>query len=263
MNVLGPLLPYPGSKFRLREEIKKHLPQDFCGIEEYREPFFGVGGSGIVEYLPKTTRVWINDRDPDIAAIWYCVINHPEGLIQKLQNYKPHPNDFYTFRKLDGRHRRITNAAFCRLVLHFLSFRGNFKSGTPCLWFFYNRWNADKISARIMGWHSLLKTFEQKPKLTSCDFAPLIHGASSKTLIYCDPPYLKGSPVLYTYPLNMTSHRRLAHGLHASNAPWLLSYDKCWQIERLYKKNRKVVVELVSQMNQSRQTEFLIFGDTI
>ena len=82
------LFRYPGGKGKLSHFIVGCI-LDFYrsndGNYEYREPFFGAGAIGweLVESID-CRNFWINDIDRAIAAIWTCIINDPQSIIDQV-----------------------------------------------------------------------------------------------------------------------------------------------------------------------------------
>ena len=69
---------------------------------------------------------------------------------------------------------------------------------------------------------------------THLDFADVIQDTSCGSLLYLDPPYyIKGND-LYQHGFTVEDHERLAIALKNTTHAWVLSYDDCPEIRRLY-----------------------------
>lgn len=244
---------YPGGKSKLRNEISRRLSaraQD--GNLQYREPFFGGGSIGLkfLSENPRSTRIWINDKDIGIASLWTSVIRYPLYLTERVKIFKPSVQAFHEFREeltslsvpLDN--AQIVDIGFKKLAIHQISYSGlGTKSGGPlggekqkseykidC------RWSPDYICNKIS---KLTKQFcgliIHGGMCTSYDFSELLGNTNNRSLLYLDPPYyLKGND-LYQCGFTQQDHERLATLLKATNHQWVLSYDDCPEIRELYK----------------------------
>jgi DNA adenine methylase len=203
---------------------------------EYREPFFGAGAIGfkVLSHLSRRCRVWLNDIDPGIVALWKSVREDPEGLISRFDHFKPSPERFYQFKEEDGTTGLSdAQAGLRKLALHRMSFSGlGFKAGGPiggkdqanAAYKVNSRWNPEKMKLEIRRLHKLLRQFKEFT-FTCGDFGSLIETATPKCFIYADPPYYEKGPDLYKHAMSDADHGRLADLLKATEAPWVLSYD--------------------------------------
>lgn len=91
---------YPGGKSKLREQIASKLNKITTADYEYREPFFGGGSIGLklLQDMPDLKRIWINDFDPGISCLWTTLINRPDLLKKRVEEFKPSVEAFYEFR---------------------------------------------------------------------------------------------------------------------------------------------------------------------
>ena len=69
---------------------------------------------------------------------------------------------------------------------------------------------------------------------TSLDFADVIADTRYRSLLYLDPPYYVKGNDLYQHGFTVDDHRRLADALRETEHAWVLSYDDCPEIRRLY-----------------------------
>lgn len=245
------LIRYPGSKEKLSNRIWSLFPDEMrhelwmeARAHEYREPFFGAGAMGfrILAILPKRCRVWINDIDPGMHALWSAVANHHRELIRHAMRFTPSTDYFYQFKEEDGRLTGcMVRDGFRKLALHRMSYSGlGVMSGGPLggrnQKSEYNvacRWSAERISKDITKLHSIFRRFRDL-RITCGDFSPLIHDDSGESFIYADPPYYEKGGQLYKHNMNHEDHERLALLLRETKAKWVLSYDDHPAIRLLY-----------------------------
>lgn len=85
---MKPILKYPGSKWRIAQEIVNLFPQH----RSYVEPFFG---SGAVLFNKELSSIeTINDIDNDIVNLFQIIRDEPEKL-QKLLCGTPYARSVY------------------------------------------------------------------------------------------------------------------------------------------------------------------------
>jgi DNA adenine methylase len=247
-----PLMRYPGSKDKISIDILDRFPD---GLKyplgsigkswEYREPFFGAGAVGVrvLKMLSAECRVWINDIDPHVAALWRAVYNEPHKLIDAFQAMTPSPDLFYRLKAEDGCGGLTDAEAGARkMLLHAMSRSGfGAKAGGPiggrhqtnekypigC------RWNPDAREAETRRLHRLFRRFASF-RVTCLDFAEVIADAAEDCFIYADPPYVKAGPQLYKHAFGGMDHARLAESLKACGGSWVLSYDEHELVRELY-----------------------------
>jgi DNA adenine methylase len=245
------LIRYPGSKEKLAEEIGDAFPAEILlplvsssARWEYREPFFGAGAVGFLslEHLDPNVRVWLNDIDPGIVALWQSVLKSPVALCRMIQEFRPTKEAFYCFKDEDGRKDLPElERGFRKLALHRLSYSGlGAMAGGPIGGRIqksnYNvdcRWKPERMKRDIGILHRRLSRF-QDIQITNGDFAPLIQDAPKKCFIYLDPPYYEKGGQLYKHSMSEVDHQRLHDLLAKCEAAWALSYDDHPEIRRLY-----------------------------
>lgn len=72
------ILKYPGSKWRIADEIVKRIPEH----HSYLEPFFG---SGAVFFNKEPSDIeTINDLDNEIPNLFRCIRDDPEKLAARV-----------------------------------------------------------------------------------------------------------------------------------------------------------------------------------
>lgn len=246
------LIRYPGSKEKLTRPIWSRFPDQMKhelwssrNPWEYREPFFGAGAIGfkVLQRLSPSCRVWLNDIDPGMAALWRTVRDEPEELIKRFDRFEPTAELFYQFKEEDGRTDiPDAQAGFRKLAMHRMSFSGlGAKAGGPiggkdqenAVYKVGCRWNPEAMKEEVRQLHKRLRPYKQF-RFTCEDFAALIDGAPRECFIYVDPPYYEKGPELYKYAMDEADHVRLAGLLRETAATWVLSYDDHIAIRDIY-----------------------------
>ena len=81
------------------------------------------------------------------------------------------------------------------------------------------------------------------------------------SLVYLDPPYYGKGRDLYPNYYKPEDHDAIARVLHRRRGPWILTYDDCVEIRRLYKAQRILRSELSYSAREVRRgREVVVFG---
>ena len=236
---------YPGGKAKLKNQILNKLNEI---IDEnfknkkfiYREPFFGGGSIGLeLLKINKDIEIChINDRDRSLVALWDIVTYNPQSLINEVSNFTPTAQSFYQF-KSDLLNGEING--FKKLAIHQMSYSGlGTKAGGPiggesqssnykvdC------RWSKQYLIKKILNISKSLCA--HNAIISAYDFEEVINKQDElPTLIYLDPPYYVKGSELYQFSFSEQDHIRLAQSLKNTKHHWLLSYDDCKEIRKLY-----------------------------
>jgi DNA adenine methylase len=266
------LIRYPGSKEKLVREITDRFPDQMRHELwskgkpwEYREPFFGAGaiGFGVLKSLNPSCRVWLNDIDPGIVALWMSVRDHAEALSRRVMEFTPTTDAFYRFKEEDGHtDLPVDEIGFRKLALHRMSFSGlGFKAGGPIggktqkssEFTVGERWTRPSIlnDIRILG--RRLRRFDDF-QFTNIDFSEVISHSPIESFIYLDPPYVDKGPALYKFAMSDADHMRLRDELKVCNGSWVLSYDDHEMVRDLYSWAKIESVNITYTMEMRRES---------
>jgi DNA adenine methylase len=249
------ILRYPGSKAKLAAQIIGTVPDSFhlarCRrahagtATEYREPFFGSGALGleVISRLPDGVRVWINDLDPGVYAIWLAVAHDLRPLEKAIAAFVPTVDAFNRLKDEDGTTTgNAVRDALHKIALHRMSVSGyGAMSGGPmggqaqrgaCT--VGSRWNPATIITAVRRAHRILWRFMDRLRITNLHFRDVIAGAGAESLIYLDPPYYAKGSQLYATSMDDAEHAELSAMLRGTAADWRLSYDDCDRVRDLY-----------------------------
>ena len=273
------LFRYPGGKTKLRDRIIKSLNRQVKVFDfEYREPFFGGGSIGIsfLDENPYLRRVWINDKDIALAALWTSVIQFPNELIQRVLHHEVVVEDFHECKTvlMDLNETptgvgNIVDVGFKKLLIHQISYSGlGTKSGGPlggkeqkseykidC------RWSPRHIIKKIKHLHyRFMRSEFRHNACTDVDFEELISDETCDALLYLDPPYYVKGNELYEFGFTIDDHLRLRDSLKSTCHPWVLSYDACPEIKELYHWALVEELSITYSINTARTKQELIIS---
>jgi DNA adenine methylase len=244
---------YPGGKSKLRDQIAECLVKQANHLDlEYREPFFGGGSIGLkyIQDNSDVSKIWINDFDIGIACLWTSVIRYIDDFKAKVSDFKPSVNAFHQFKNelpsltaMPKQRSKIVEIGFKKLAIHQISYSGlGTKSGGPLggenqksKYKINCRWSPEYICEKADKLHNKFAGLSIHDECcTNLDFSELITANHQDALIYLDPPYFDKGNDLYQHGFAEADHRRLADALKISNHRWILSYDDCPQIRKMY-----------------------------
>ncbi|MBX9880075.1 MAG: DNA adenine methylase [Candidatus Obscuribacterales bacterium] len=234
-------LRYPGGKQKAISKIAKMLPKK---IGEYREPMVG-GGSVYLHAKANhlADSYWINDKFKELVSFWR--IGQDKKLCKKLvaDLSKLHGSfrsgaqikKYFQKARLEQPRDRYRQA-----LLFFFFNRVTF-SGTTRAGGFSSQASLDRFTEssimRLIGLPEALAG----TKITNVDFEDVITKPGKDVFLFLDPPYYLSSN-LYgrNGSLHEFDHERLAKLLKDSRHRFLITYDDCPEVRRLYSKWAKI-----------------------
>lgn len=274
------LFRYPGGKSKLNKIIQPLLHKLYSvgSTRSYVEPFFGGGAVGTAFLTSHHTRAILNDADFNLACLWLAIKLYPQQLSLLVSGFNPSVEAFSLFKKELAQARgrvevadmaMVVELGFRKLAIHQMSYSGlGEKAGGPiggktqssdyavgC------RWNADRIIKSIKTAHNILA----RPEVMIWNFSSLRFFFSHVDVVYLDPPYYRKGSELYKVSFSEHDHRFLADELLITPAKWLLSYDDCPEIRKLYSWAKIIETPNVSTINSKgiRKIELLITSNEL
>ena len=269
---------YPGGKNKLKDNIITKLSIK-KGLQ-YREPFFGGGSIGLQLLSDELIDdIWINDKDVGISCLWTSVILFHEELKERIQNFTPSINNFYTIKdellKLDFMPKNIFSCidiGFKKLAIHQISYSGlGVKSGGPLggvkqksKYKINCRWSPKYLCRKIDYYNSKFKNARMSRGFCSnLDFQTIIED-DCPAILYIDPPYFHKGNELYQCGFTIQDHVRLCRLLMKSKHHWVLSYDDCLAIRKMYDWANIEIIStnytIKQRKNNNVKTELLIYS---
>lgn len=185
-DVLKTIVKYPGSKWRLAEQIISLFPAH----HSYLEPFFGSGA--VLFSKPRSNIETVNDLDGNVVNLFTCIQKDPEQLSHMLY-YTPFSRQVY-----DESYNSIPADPFEKAV--WVLIRCNMGYGYRTNGYKVG-WKRDvqgrEKAYAAKDWSSLPeRVFEAAERLRGVQIecspaTELISKYNYKNvLIYCDPPYM-------------------------------------------------------------------------
>ena len=222
-------IPYQGSKRNLAKYILPFFPLE---IKTLFEPFSGSAAISIAAAVHgKATHLHLNDVNQPLIALWNEIINNPKEISAQYENLwteqQGNERKYYdvvrdNFNKTKRPDYLIYLLARCVKASVRYNANGDFNQSPD------NRRlgrNPQQMKDDIFAVSSLLRN---KTTLTSADYKEVLKKATSKDLVYMDPPYqgvcATGDP-RYFSGIDFDEFMQELKKLNSKNVPFILSYD--------------------------------------
>jgi DNA adenine methylase len=208
------------------------------------EPFCGGAGASLtLLYLEEAHEIFINDIDNAMFAFWWTLTNRPQPFLSRLRRTRVSMAEWQRQRTAyrDTSCKSKVKSAFAAFYLNRCNRSGIIMNGGPIggikqtgKWKLGARYNKPELLRRCE------KIVEYRNRIhASCEdgIQHIKRLDATKTFFFIDPPYFAKGPTLYLNGLDESYHADLAEQLRAmSNEAWVLTYDDCPQIRKLYAK---------------------------
>jgi DNA adenine methylase len=230
LKSLSPLR-YPGGKSRACLKLIEYLPKD---VKTICSPFFGGGSLELYCLMSYGIDVYGYDLSEPLTTFWNCLLEDPEALATIVAGYLPvvTKDQFYILQKRFLQIEDQLQIAAATYVLNRTSFSGSIMSGG------FSPLEKDGRNGRFKESNvKFLRDFTVLEGMLSVrhlsfDASIPLH---SEIFVYADPPYLVGSKLYGNRgDLHDIDHILLADILQ-SRDNWMLSYNDCPEVRRLYR----------------------------
>jgi len=258
MNNKSPLR-YPGGKSRACKIIEEtiQLNKSLSNFDKLVSPFFG--GGSFEFYLSDKYKfnVVANDKFEPLYNFWINVKINKAELVKLISQLKP-----VTKEQFENYRRAVMNKlidSLSRAAYYFVINRCSFSGATLSGGFSKESSEKRFTSNSIGNIESLnLDKFEFENK----DFEAFLNDSkmNSKTLIFLDPPYYLDKPKLYGDNGDMHElfdHKALFEVLK-KHKNWVLCYNDCEYINKLYSEYEIYNVDWSYGMNKSKESSEII-----
>lgn len=254
-------LRYPGGKTCLYKPVSRIIHANKLSRGHYAEPYAGGCGLALsLLYGSFVSDIHINDVDRSIWAFWQMVIDHTEdfiGLMEKTpvtlkewrrqrEIYRSAESDDLSlgfaafFLNRTNRSGIIKNAG----VIGGLEQKGDYL--IDC------RFNKEELARRIRR----VRKYRGRINLYRMDALEFISYVErelpERTLLCIDPPYFNKGSTLYTNFYGRQDHEAVAQRILRLRNPWVLTYDYCDEIQKLYSTRRQFQFSLNYSVQSKR-----------
>lgn len=242
MNTASPLR-YPGGKAAMAGLLSEIRSLNSLGDRSIAEPFAGGAGASLkLLFLEDTQDIFINDGDPSMHDFWWAVVSRSTQFLQLLSRTRVsmaewrRQRDLYRSRSRVSRLRR----GFAAFYLNRCNRSGIIVNGGPIggikqtgKWKLNARYNKPDLGRRC----EKIAEYRDRITVSGDDGIEFIGSLDpALTFFFIDPPYFEKGRKLYLNSLTEGYHANLASHLRSqSDGAWVLTYDDCPEIRRMYK----------------------------
>ncbi len=247
-------LRYPGGKTPLLGVISSIIRLNKLQYGHYAEPYAGGCGLALgLLYGGYVSDIHINDIDQGIGAFWHVVLNQTDEFID-LMHRTPITVDEWRRR----REMQRNQSGLSELEIAFTTF-------------FLNRTNRSGIikNAGVIGGLSQSGRYSVDCRFTKGElerrirrirkYRDHIHlhrkdalnfikhvecNLPERTFLCIDPPYFNKGATLYTSFYDPEDHAEVAKEVLRLDRPWIITYDRCAEINALYASRRQFEISL-------------------
>ena len=238
-------LRYPGGKNRAIKTIFSFIPENETKL---CSPF--LGGGSIELACSSFMQVRGADVFEPLIAFWKNLLKQPDKLAQRVARYYPLTKPrFYNLQKRFVSVEDELERAAAFYVLNRSSFSGTTLSGgmSPG----HPRFTESSIQR--------LRDFRADNfKVERSDFRDIIPKYDDHFL-YLDPPYMNGQSL---YGVKGHTHKEFDHRalaeLISKRDRWIMSYNDCEEIRKLYPNNQILTVEWIYGMSKDKNSNEIL-----
>lgn len=266
-------LRYPGGKTKLYPLISPIIDKNIKkGI--YIEPF--AGGAGLALQLlfnGHVSSIVLNDFDYSIYCLWKSCIEYSDELCELINSCKiniptwQEQKNIYQFYS----NKTILEIGFATLFLNRCNVSGVITGGPiggknqTGKYLLDARFNKNNLIQKIQK----IKSYRYAVELYNKDAVDFLQSdikkySLKKTLLNIDPPYVKKGKMLYKNFFTDTHHIFLSNVIKELKHKWIITYDTCEFIEKLYSEYTINQINLKYSAGQTKQgKELIIFSNNL
>lgn len=261
-------LRYPGGKAKIAPFIAGAIRGR--RIATVVEPFAGGAGASLRLLLDEyVEEIILNDIEPGIAAFWRAVVASPHELAEMIEKAETSIDEWHRQHEI-----AIGKSAGDDVALGFATFylnrtnRSGILRGRPIggldqtgAWKIDARFNREELARRVRR----LGLYANRITVLEEDGVAIVRRhLAPDALVYADPPYLEAGGRLYLNAMSWDDHSALAGALRASDAPWIVTYDRDPRVLELYPDHRRAEFGLTHSAGPAHAgREYAIFSPAI
>jgi len=241
--IMSSPLRYPGGKASMAGLLQGLRAMNGLGDRSVAEPFAGGAGASLaLLYLEETAHIHINDADPAIHAFWWSLVSRSDEFLNLLSQRRVSISEWRKQRKIYRSRSGVSRVerGFSAFYLNRCNRSGVIVNGGPIggtsqkgTW----KINARFTKATLLDRCRRVAEYRDRISVSCEDGIRFIERLTPEsTFFVIDPPYFEKGPTLYLNALDEAYHSALAARLESmTDAAWVLTYDDCPQVRRLYR----------------------------
>ena len=267
-------LRYPGGKQKLTPFILEIIKSNNLLGGDYVEPYAGGAGVALELLLASHVgKIHLNDSAFPVYAFWKSVLEEPSSLCRLISTASLSVEEWKYRRQIvrNPQSHSVLEIGFSAFYLNRCNRSGVLSGGLiggldqTGNWKMDARFPRNELVRRI----EVIADRKDSIRVHNLDAEKFISKhvskLSSKTLVYCDPPYFNKSSRLYLNAYQEKDHERIAKFVQDEiKKKWIVSYDSAPEILGFYKNRRSFLYDL--QYNAStvyKGKEVFVFSDDL
>lgn len=235
-------LRYPGGKSTMASLLSQFRRLNDLGDRAIAEPFAGGAGASLtLLYLEETHEIYLNDADPAIHDFWWSLVNQSQPFLKMLSKARVSMAEWRRQRDVYRNRGRVSrlHRGFSAFFLNRCNRSGIIMNAGPIggmkqtgKWKVSARFNKPDLRRRC----EKVAEYGDRVHVSGHDGIAFIKSLNAEsTFFFIDPPYFAKGQTLYLNALEEEYHIALSAQLKSmSDAAWVLTYDDCPEIRRLY-----------------------------
>lgn len=265
-------LRYPGGKTKLYDIVRDIINKNNLH-NTYIEPFAGGAGLALkLLFKNDVKKIIINDSDLAIYALWYSVLNHTDQLCDfvktvefSVKKWRDMQRIYYNKEEYD-----LLTIGKATLFLNRVNVSGVLKGGLIGGINQEGNYGMDARFNRVSLVEKIREIGEKRDRilvygLDVFDFLDSdIFKRQSNGLVNFDPPYVGKGGQLYLNYFTEADHTRLKKRIIKIRKKWIVTYDNCEFIEKLYSNYRSSLIDVTYGTNVGkRDKEFMFYSHNL
>lgn len=265
-------LRYPGGKAKLYNYIRSLIEINGLIGETYIEPF--AGGAGLALKLLQNNdvkRIVINDYDPAIYAFWYSILHNAQQMCDFVNTVPLTVDEWDKQHDVYSNQENHSQLELAKAVLYLNRTNvsgiinggiigkrdqtGNYKMDA--------RVNRAELIRKI----SSISTLSDRIVLYNLDAVAFLQTELRhyyKVFINFDPPYVAKGGQLYKNAFSDNDHEILRDQIVACRRKWVVTYDICDLVSKLYAGCRGSYIDIYYSANSARKAkEYIFFSNNL
>nr|BAV59432.1 modification methylase [Candidatus Endomicrobium sp. MdDo-005] len=254
---LGSPLRYPGGKSLAVGLIVELIPD---GVKKLVSPFFGGGSVEIACSRELEIKVIGYDIFDILVNYWQMQIDNPPELCKKLSEIRPTKENYLKIKEILKKYWNEEIILNNLELAAFYFFNYNLSYGPGFLGWMSSIYQDEKKYKTTLD---RVKNFAPKNLNVFCDIFGNVIPRHKNDFLYCDPPYfLEGDSKMFkgiypqrNFPVHHKGfdHNLLCDLLKKHRGGFILSYNDCSDIRRMYKDYKIVDVQWQYTLGQGEK----------